>query len=351
MNDEEDEYNDGEDEEEGEEGDEEGEEGGSIFDSPPSDTHRDENGNIVDKDGNVLAWDDTKSWVSFSKSLFYFFIISLMIGVFGSGFCYLTSRGIIIDYILPTYRDFYNVKSYYVDKKGPYIDVNCVEVNTGNSQVIEENFPYNLIVKDENGREYSDAQCKFRQAKESKDPEFKKKYTLPITTHITDWVAQITRSVFMRHRDWLKSYLNVFDPDSPFGNHAFQICLAFPFTVSISIVSVITGIVYTFIAAFSTGHLKLPICGLIFAYLIFIAIGMGVIMYLRLLITICLLPLIQNWKEVANIMSCNVKIIAIIFGYFVCGAAYDNLDQTISGIMAIVYLILVVHTIYKYFKK
>ena len=346
-----DEENEEEEEEEEEELDEDGNKKKSIFDAPPSDMRRDEDGNLVDKDGNPVTWDDTRSWISFSKSLFYFFVISLMIGLFGSGFCYLTSRGIVIDYILPTYHDFYNIKSYYVDKKGPYIDVNCVEVNTGNSQVIEENFPYNLIVKDENGREYSDAQCKYRQAKMSKDPEFKKKYTLPITTHITDWAAQITRSVFMRHRDWFKSYLNLFDPDSPFGNHAFQICMAFPFTISISIVSVITGLVYTLIAAFSTGHMKLPICGIIFAYLIFMALGMGIVMYLRLLITLCLLPLMQNWKEVANIMSCNVKIIAIIFGYFVCGAAYDNLDQTISGVMAIVYLILVVHVIYKYFKK
>ena len=322
----------------------------SIFKAPPGDMRLDSSGTLVDKNGNPVAWDDTRSWTSFAKALVYYFILSLMIGLFGSGFCYLTSRGIVIDYILPTYKDYYKLKSFYVDKKGPYVDVNCVEVNTGSSQVTEENFPYNLIVVDENDREYSDAQCKYRQAKESKDPEFKKKYTLPITTHITDWSAQITRSIFIRHRDWLKSYIGLFNPDSPFGNHAFQICLAFPFTISISIVSVITGFFFTIIAAFSTGHLKLPICGIFFGYLFVIAIAMGILLYLRLLMTICLLPLMQNWKEVANIMSCSVKTIAIVFGYFACGAAYDNLDPTISGIMAIVYLILVVHTIYKYFK-
>ena len=346
MNSDDEDEDDRDEDEEGEEGDED-----DIFAAPVSELTRDEDGSLVDEDGNKIEWDDKRSWVSFAKSLVYFFVLSILIGVFGSGFCYLTSRGIVIDYILPTYRDYYNVKSYYVDKKGPYVDVNCVEVNTGNSQVLEDNFPYNLIVKDENGREYSDAQCKYRQAKKSKDPEFKKKYTLPITTHITDWAAQISRSVFMRHRDWLKSYLNVFDPESPFGNHAFLICMAFPFTISISIVSVITGIIFTLLAAFGTGHMWLPICGIIFAYLLFIAIGMGILLYLRLLITICLLPLIQNWKEVANIMSCNVKTIAVIFGYFACGAAYDNLDPTISGIMALVYMFLVVYTIYKYFTK
>ena len=323
----------------------------SLFAAPPGNMRHDSDGNLVDVNGNPVAWDDTRSWISFVKALIYYFILSLMVGLFGSGFCYLTSRGVIIDYILPTYTDFYKLKSFYVDKKGPYVDVNCVEVNTGSSQITEENFPYNLIVVDENDREYSDAQCKYRQAKESKDPEFKKKYTLPITTHITDWAAQITRSVFMRHRDWLKSYLGLFNPDSPFGNHTFQICIAFPFTISISIVSVLTGIVFTIVAAFSTGHLKLPICGIIFGYVFMIAFAMGMLLYLRLLITICLLPLMQSWKEVANIMACNVKTIAIVFGYFACGAAYDNLDPTISGIMAIVYLMLVIYTIYKFFNK
>jgi hypothetical protein len=57
----------------------------------------------------------------------------------------------------------------------------------------------------------------------------------------------------------------------------------------------------------------------------------------------------QNWKEVANIMACNVKAIVILFGFFVCGAAYDNLETTVSGIMGIVYLLLVAHTVWKYF--
>lgn len=322
----------------------------SLMASPISTYDHDDDGNLIDEDGNRVEWTNTQSWVSFSTSLLYYFVLSLLIGLFGSGFIYLTTRGGILDFILPTYTEFYKMRSFTTEKKGPYTDIDCVEVSQGTQEVVEENFPYNLIVTDENDREFSDPQCKFRQAKLSKDPEFKKLYTLPVTTHISDWFAQITRACFMRHRDWLKSYLSMFEPNSPFGNHAFQICVAFPFTVSISIISVITGLVSAVIAAFGTGHFKLPLFGVIFMYLFFLGIGMGIVLYIRLLMTICILPLMQNWKEVGNIMACNVKIIAIVFGYFVCGSAYENLDSTVSGIMAIVYLIIVVHVIYKHFK-
>jgi len=50
-------------------------------------------------------------------------------------------------------------------------------------------------------------------------------------------------------------------------------------------------------------------------------------------------------------MACNVKALVILFGFFVCGAAYDKLDATVAGVMGVVYLFLVAKTIWKYFSK
>ena len=55
----------------------------SIFKAPPGDMRLDSSGTLVDKDGNPVAWDDTRSWTSFAKALVYYFILSLMIGLFG----------------------------------------------------------------------------------------------------------------------------------------------------------------------------------------------------------------------------------------------------------------------------
>ena len=87
----------------------------SLFNAPPGEMRRDSQGNLVDQNNNKVAWDDTRSWASFGKAVMYYFILSLLIGLFGSGFCYLTSRGIVIDHILPTYKEFYKLKSFYSD--------------------------------------------------------------------------------------------------------------------------------------------------------------------------------------------------------------------------------------------
>jgi hypothetical protein len=75
------------------------------------------------------------------------------------------------------------------------------------------------------------------------------------------------------------------------------------------------------------------------------------VIFLRLMATLFFFPLSQDWKEVTNIMACNVKPLVVLFGFFVCGAAYDTLDPSIAGVMGIVYLCLVVWTLFRYVTK
>jgi len=79
--------------------------------------------------------------------------------------------------------------------------------------------------------------------------------------------------------------------------------------------------------------------------------GLSGVIFMRLVATLLFYPMSQNWKEVANIMACNVTALVVLFGFFVCGSAYDTLDPTIAGIMGVVYLILVVYSLWKYFTK
>ena len=302
---------------------------------------RDEKGNLIDENGNIIEWDNTDVWVSFATSVLHYFIVSLLIGVFGSGFIYLTTRGSDLDDLLPSdsNHQFY-MAQISTRKKGPYTDINCVEHSNGMSGTkIEANFPYNLIDSRFNKENLS---------KTKAEADKKGGVKIPYGTHIQDWFGRISLGCFTKNRDLLKSWLSIFDPESPLGNHAFQMCIAFPFTMSISMISVITGFIFAVGAAFGT-HSKLPIVGVFFGYLWIIAIAFGFLVFARLIITMCLLPLMENWKEVGNIMACNVKTIVIIFGYFVCSTAYEHLSRTISGVMGIVYLLLVIYTMVKFF--
>ena len=85
------------------------------------------------------------SWTGFIKSLFTYFVLTLIFGLFGSSFIYLTSRGSELDEIFPTDEMFYSAKSYEILKHGPENIVDCKETSTGSFMGMEDNFPYNLI--------------------------------------------------------------------------------------------------------------------------------------------------------------------------------------------------------------
>jgi hypothetical protein len=302
----------------------------SIFSAPKTTNKHNDKGQLTDASGNVIDIKNTNSWLKFVKAIFYYFILSLLIGMFGSGFIYLTSRGSDLDNILPTDELFYSAPSYEVQRSGPYTDVNCNETESGSFGVFEDNFPYNLILTMGSSKEELHALSKVQR--------------------LTNWFAKTVAGCFRSNRALLKGWLDNFTPNSPLGNHAFQIYVGCPFTIMISLVALITGWWAAFGAA-TGADMKVTIWGGFLLYAWGLTIGLACVIFLRLLGTILFLPMSQNWKEVANIMACNVKAIVIMFGFFACGAAYDNLDSTVSGIMGIVFLLLVIHTLWKYFSK
>ena len=300
-----------------------------LFGSSTTNKH-DKDGNLTDASGNRIGWNDPNSWLNFLKALLHFFILSLLIGMFGSGFIYLTSRGSDLDIILPTDELFYTAPSYEVQRNGPYTDVNCNEVGSGSFGVFEDNFPYNLIL-----------------TKGSTKAELT---GLTFVERLTNWFAKTVGGCFKSNRALLKGWLDNFTPNSPLGNHTFQIYIAFPFTMVISLVSLITGFWAAFGAA-AGADMKVTVWGGFLLYAWALTIGLACVIFLRLIGTLLFLPMSQNWKEVANIMACNAKAIVILFGFFACGAAYDNLDSTVSGIMGVIYLVLVIHTLWKHFSS
>lgn len=304
-----------------------------------SDNVTDNSGNVINnkdnkdnKDVNAEKdWQDTTSWVSFVKSLFVYFLLTMLFGLFGSSFIYLTTRGSELDIILPTDDLFYSAKKYQIQKKGASNIVDCNETSSGIFSVFEDNFPYNLIsIKGTPTKE---------QLKE-----------LTFIQRLTNWFAKSVAGCFKSNRAILKGWLDNFSPDGPLGNHVFQIYIAAPFTVLISLVSLITGF-WTAFGAGVAADMKVTVWGGFLLYSWGLFGGLAGIIFMRLIGTLLFYPMSQNWKEVANIMACNVKPLVILFGFFVCGAAYDTLDPIIAGVMGIVYLMLVGWSVWKYFSK
>jgi len=277
-------------------------------------------------------WKKPSTWVSFVKQLFVYFLLTIIVGLFGSSFIYLTTRGSDLDNILPTDDQFYSAKKYQTQKKGASNVVDCNETSTGTFSVFENNFPYNLIT------------IKGTPTKEQLK-------ALSFIERLTNWFAKSVAGCFKSNRALLKGWLDNFAPEGPLGNHVFQIYIAAPFTILAGgLISLATG----FWAAFGAGvsaDMKVTVWGGFLLYAWGLFGGLAGIIFLRLLGTICFYPMSQDWKEVSNIMACNVKPLVILFGFFVCGAAYDSLDPTIAGVMGVVYLMLVAYSVWKYFSN
>lgn len=283
-----------------------------------------------DDDDVPKQWDDSASWLSFSKSVFIYFILTLIYGFCASGFIWLTSRGSDIDYILPTNEKFYSAPTYETKIQGPVNDSNCMSEPTGNFDAIIDNFPYNLII-----------------AKGSSKEELA---GLSMVQRLTNWFGKMCAGCFKTNRAWFKWWLDTFNPESGImGSHTFQILLGFPATFVIAgFCSFGTGFWASFASA-ASADLKVTV------YSGFLLFGWGLCFSLMFLVaarffaTICLYPMSQSWKDVVNIFACNVTTFVILFGFFVCGAAYDTLDETIAGIMGIVYLSIIGITIFRHF--
>ena len=287
----------------------------------------------VDASNNGVGGDDsseTNQWILFVQALFTYFIITLLVGLFGANFIYLTTRGGDLDLILPTDEQFYSAKTYQTNQPGAFHVVDCTETSSGNFPILQDNFPYNLIL------------IKGQPTKE----QLKQ---LSFTERLTNWFAKVVAGSMKSNRALLKGWLDCFNPNGLFGNHVFQIYFAAPFTIFVSLFALVSGWIAAFGAGFST-DLKVTVWGGFLLYSWGLFGGIACIVFMKLISTLLFFPPSQNFKEVTNIMACNVKPLVVLFGFFACGVAYNTLDPTIAGVMGIVYIMLVAWTMIKYFR-
>ena len=301
----------------------------------------DKDGNRIDKDGNILednleeddstpAWDDTKRWTSCIKSLFSYFILTIIYGMFASNFIYITSRGKEIDSILPTFDDYYSAKKYRTFKFNPLDGEDCNGTPENGESILEDNFPYNLIIQNMTPEEILNQ---------------------PFAIRLQHWYGSCAAGCFKACRAFMKDWLDNFNPSGLLGNHAFQIIIGFPFTALVGLLLGGAGGFITSLAAGTNADIPVTIWGFLFGWSWILYFGLAFIIWCRFIGLVFFYGLSSNWNEVSHILACNSTILVVIFGFLACGAAYDTLDPTIAGIMGIVYLCLIAFKMLMHFRK
>jgi hypothetical protein len=306
----------------------------SLFESDTRDdidkeVEDDDDDDYDDEDDVPKEWDDSTSWVSFLKSVLIYFILTILYGFFASGFIWLTSRGSDIDYILPTNEEFYTAPTYETKIQGPSDEVNCNQTSSGSYAAFVDNFPYNLIITKGSSKEELAG--------------------LTFVQRLTNWYGKTVAGCFKTNRAWFKWWLDSFPPDGGLlGNQTFQIYIGFPLTMVLGgFLSLGTGFWAAFGAAVSA-DMKVTVWGGFLLYAWGLCFALMGLVCARFIATVCFYPMSQAWKDVTNILACNISSLVILFGFFCCGAAYDTLDESIAGIMGIVYLCLIGWTIWKH---
>lgn len=277
-------------------------------------------------------WNDPANWVNFIKSLLFYFVATLVLGLVGSNFVWLTRQGSTLEHILPDLEDdpFYNSKYIDVDMEKANNSENCDdnESNTLTEKIKADNFPYNL-----------------KRARETHSD-------LSVGERLGSWFGWITEGTFIFNRGLIKSWIQMFSPigGSPLGNEVFLIFIIAPLTGFLSIIAGFTGFGVACSSAFKT-DVVVSVWGLFLWFFWAVTILMGAVMFIRLIALLLLYPIHNGWKTVSSIFRCNALPLAILFGFFTVGSAYDTLDSTVSGAMGIVYLTLVIIAIVKKIKE
>lgn len=294
-----------------------------------------ENDTENDTTGISSLTDDSSesNWGQFFSTLLVYLIYTICIGVVGSGFIYLTELSDQeLENVFPTDEDFYrasgivtpsvNVASCSDDPEKPNVIKRAV------TSVLEDNFPYSMIKIKKEGEK------------------------IGFIDRMTNWFAGTVKASFIFNRILMKKWLRLFkdNGNSPFSNHAVQICFGMPLTCFLSLFALFSGFFSAFFGGFRYDF-KVAIWGFFLIYTWSMSFLMSGVIFLRLAVTLLFFPMNQDWKQIARTISCNVKVLVIFFGFLATGAAYESLDSVIAGVMGIVYLMLVGFTVSQYFAK
>jgi hypothetical protein len=266
-------------------------------------------------------WQNPASWVNFVKSLLFYFVVTLVMGLIGSNFIWLTQQGSRLEDMLPDLEDdpFYTAKHLDLTVSQGYDSESCEYNDNGlTTKIRADNFPYNLK-KGINGDVPDD--IKFGE-------------------RIGSWFGWTTEGTFITNRGLIKSWIKNFPPDSPLGNEIFIIYIVAPLTMFFSFLAGFTGFGVACSSAFKSDA-TLSVLGMFMFYYWFICMVLGAVIFIRLIALLVLYPVANGWKRVSNIFRCNAMPLAVLFGFFAVGAAYDTLDSTVSGAMGVVYVIFV----------
>lgn len=259
------------------------------------------------------------NWVKFGINVLQNFIMTLVIGLIGANFIYLsTADNDILEKILPTKLSSY-FPSMASQRGGAYT---CSNQRTPLHGIGLEKFkfkfgwPYNL-----------------------------KSSIGGLLQSFKNWFAETVAGSYIINRGLLRSWVNLFAPgeegDNLFSNEPFQILFVAPLTLLAFPLALFFGFFSTLYSAFNASWIW-TLAGMIFAYTWLIGTGISIVQMIQYFVLLLIFPLLSDLTTIKKILQCNTHILGILFGALVISSAFSNLDNTTSIVMFVAYLLYVI---------
>lgn len=291
----------------------------------------------------------TNNWKNFGLSLISNLIVTLLIGISGSNFIYLTNaaskkiaggKGTLLDILLPSDEGFYFPKEKFTEEKMEEIkdamgdQSKCGDLDCKIPKEFCTNFPklYKFNIGKPGGFPYD-----IKDTSSSMPAGVWQKFK--------NWFADGTANSYMRDRSWLKKTLTFFAPDpksgNMFANNSFQMFIVTPLMYLIFPLLLFIIFGSTLFSLFNKGPLT-AFLGFFFLYTFFIIYGISCIKAFQYIATLLFVPLLADFKLVKKIFICNGKSLLYFFLFLTCTSAYSNFDNTTATTMLVLYILVLI---------
>ena len=269
-------------------------------------------------------------WMKFGISIISNILLTLLIGISGANFIYMTTavnkidtNGVsLLEKLLPTEESHYFPQNEGLKGGGSCSASKEYSTNWTNLNKIgigkKGGFPYNMY--------NSDSFFSFTQ-------KFK------------NWLAKSTADSYITNRSLLQKWLSLFSPDNEekniFSNETFQMFIMAPLMYLIFPLLIFFIYFSSWFSLFKEGWVY-ALVGMFLVYSWLITTSVSIVQSLQYLLAFMILPLISDFKRVKKIFGCNIKSLSLLFGLLVCSSAFTYLNSTISVTMLVVYLIMAI---------
>lgn len=281
---------------------------------------------------------EKSNWGRFALSILNNFILTTFISVLGSNFIFFSTLN-NLEYFLPTKKEsYYDDKFSFFGKRMSQFK-QAKQHNEMNKEV-NVRLLNKLGIGDIKGWPYS---------------LYKKQFIPSISQSFLNWFSSSTAEAYMTQRKILQTIIGFFSPDfqdkddkNLFSSQPLQIILTPFITLFGSLIVPFIAFIITIVKLFTNKHggFIYSFVGLFLLYTWFISYAVSTLQTIQYILTLMLVPLISNYREVLKTIYNNRGFIGFLFGALVVISAFSHLELVFSLVGLCIYIILLLSYVF-----